>query len=113
MRTIIACMHKVWNPVVFKITGFLINGPFLTKILPPAEGSQHKSEQREQKYATSCNSTSSITHCYDTFCLVQTLDKMYRRKEPEKLGAIPIDWFKSVLQITGCANCFPHNSFWH
>ena len=36
-------------------------------------------------------------------------DKMHHRKEPKKFGTIPINWFKSVFKITGCADGFEKN----
>ena len=88
---------------------FPIICPLLTKILPTAEERPHKSEHRDQKYVKSCRSPSAIVYCYQNLCLGQKWDKMHRRREPKKFGTIPINWFKLVFKITGCADCFEKN----
>ena len=40
---------------------------------------------------------------------MQQWDKMHHRKEPKKLGTIPINWFQSVFKITSCADGFEKN----
>ena len=69
----------------------------------------YKSEHSDQNYVGSCNLASAIVYYYQSLCLVQKLDKMYRPKKPEKIGTISINWFQTVFKITGCANCFENN----
>ena len=83
-----------------------MNYPLLTKILQSAEGSPYKWEHSDQNHVGCCNSPSAIVHCYQRPYLVRKLDKIYRRKEPEKFETIAINWFESVFKITSCVNCF-------